>query len=216
MKKNPINQVEHHSRKERHYQGIASAPGILEGRIVIYMAVEQNIPLRTIDGREIASEMERFEKALLATQQELLEIKKHVFPALNAHEATLFDAHLLVLEDPALLKEVLELLHRERLNVEHVFDIVIKRFCESLNKKDSAYLRERILDIKDVSRRILNHLLGMLPNDFRLLLFCCGYIHLCTALDREVHHHQKTCNISRHCRFPEFPGYLQLYLPISP
>ncbi|KAB2643989.1 MAG: phosphoenolpyruvate--protein phosphotransferase [Verrucomicrobia bacterium] len=160
MKKKPINQVEHHSRKERHYQGIASAPGILEGRIVIYMAVEQNIPLRTIDGREIASEMERFEKALLATQQELLEIKKHVFPALNAHEATLFDAHLLVLEDPALLKEVLQLLHRERLNVEHVFDIVIKRFCESLNKRDSAYLRERILDIKDVSRRILNHLLG--------------------------------------------------------
>lgn len=160
MNQQSLTAPKRHSKKECCYQGIASAPGILVGKIMIYSAVEQNIPLHTIHEKDIASEMERFKKALLATQQELLEIKKHVFPSLNTHEATLFDAHLLVLEDPALLKEVLQLLHRERLNVEHVFDIVIKRFCESLNKKDSAYLRERIVDIKDVSRRILNHLLG--------------------------------------------------------
>ncbi len=160
MKHQPLIVVREDSKKERHYQGIAAAPGILEGKIMLHLAMEQSMPLRKIQKIDIASEMERFEKALRLTQQELLEIKKHVIPCLDAHEAALFDAHLLVLEDPDLLKEVLELLRRDLINVEHVFDIVIKQFCDSLNKKESSYLRERIVDIKDVSRRILNHLLG--------------------------------------------------------
>jgi len=160
MKHQSLTLVREDSKKERHYQGIAAAPGILEGKIMLHLAMEQSMPLRKIQKIDIASEMERFEKALRSTQQELLEIKKHVIPCLDAHEAALFDAHLLVLEDPDLLKEVLELLQRDLINVEHVFDIVIKQFCDSLNKKESSYLRERIVDIKDVSRRILNHLLG--------------------------------------------------------
>lgn len=161
MKHQPLILVSEHSKKERRYQGIAASPGMLEGKIMLHVAMEQNMPFRKIQKIEIPSEMERFEKALRSTQQELLEIKNYVIPSLEAHEATLFDAHLLVLEDPALLEEVLQLLQRDLLNVEHVFDIVMKRFCDNLNNNaESAYLRERIVDIKDVSSRILNHLLG--------------------------------------------------------
>ena len=103
MKHQPLIVVREDSKKERHYQGIAAAPGILEGKIMLHLAMEQSMPLRKIQKIDIASEMERFEKALRLTQQELLEIKKHVIPCLDAHEAALFDAHLLVLEAPDLL-----------------------------------------------------------------------------------------------------------------
>lgn len=160
MKHESLTVLSDHPKKERHYQGVAAAPGIVQGKIMLYLAAEQNMPFRKINEEEIEGEIRRFEKALLATQQELLEMKKHVVPSLGANEATLFDAHLLVLEDPALLKEVLHSLYRERLNIEHVFDAVIKRACENLSKTNNAYIRERTVDIEDVSRRILNHLLG--------------------------------------------------------
>ncbi len=147
-------------KKERHYQGIAASPGIVEGLLVLHSALEQRMPLRQIQTNEIATEMERFKKALQATREDLLEVKRSLLPALKSDEITLFDAHLLVLEDAALMKEVFDLLQEERLNIEHVFSTVVQRFCENLSKKESLYLRERVVDIKDVSGRILNHLLG--------------------------------------------------------
>jgi len=145
---------------ERHYQGIPVAPGIVEGKIFLYLPEEANVPCRKIKEEEISTEVQRFENALLATQQEIQEIKKGLTPSLGEAEISLFDAHLLVLEDPALLKEVLQLLHQERYNIEYVFDSIMKRSCKNLSKAEDAYLRERMVDIEDVSQRILHHLLG--------------------------------------------------------
>lgn len=146
-------------KAERHYQGVAVAPGIVEGHISIYMPLQEEIPLRQIREEEIAGEISRFEKALLATQQELLDIQKRMASSVAKSDVNLFDAHLLVLEDPTLLSEVLETLHQEKFNIEHVFNAVMQRSCRNLSNVDNPYLRERALDIEDVSRRILHHLL---------------------------------------------------------
>jgi phosphotransferase system enzyme I (PtsI) len=150
-------------KPERHYQGIAVAPGIVEGNISLYLPLQEKIPFRKIKEEEIKGEIERFEKALLATEQELLDIQKRMTSFVVPKEGNLFDAHLLVLEDPSLLKEVLRLLHQERFNIEFIFDAVMKRSYESLSKVENPYLRERAIDIEDVSRRILHHLLGKTP-----------------------------------------------------
>ncbi|MBX9742011.1 MAG: phosphoenolpyruvate--protein phosphotransferase [Chthoniobacterales bacterium] len=144
---------------ERHFQGIAVAPGIVEGPLSIYQPLKEEIPFYSITEQEIKDEIKRFKTALQATQQELLTIQKQLASSVTSSDMNLFDAHLLVLEDPSLLSEILELLHQEKLNIEHIFNTVMQRSCSNLSKVENPYLRERALDIEDVSRRILHHLL---------------------------------------------------------
>src|SRR3990167_10587593 len=145
---------------ERLYQGIAVAPGIAEGIVFKYLPNEQAIPVREISEAEVDNEMKRFEEARCATQSEILDIKKRMAQSIGVTDASLFDAHLLLLEDPILLKEVHQSLCKELLNIEHIFHSIVKRSCTHFNQIKNAYLRERAIDIEDVSRRLLHHLLG--------------------------------------------------------
>ncbi len=145
---------------ERRYQGIAVAPGIAEGQLFLHVPHPEEIPFRTINGEEIPHEITRFKNALLETRRELQEIQRRITESVGVADATVFDAHLLLLEDPGLLKETLESLEQKRHNIEHIFNDVIKRTCQALQKTKNSYLRERTIDIQDVSRRILRHLLG--------------------------------------------------------
>lgn len=150
-------------KPERHFQGVPVAPGIVEGPISIYYPLKEEVPLRPITEEEIEGEIARFKTALLATQQELLDIQKRIASSITSSDINLFDAHLLVLEDPSLLNEILESLRQEKLNIEHIFNTVMQRSCHNLSKVENPYLRERALDIEDVSRRILHHLLKRPP-----------------------------------------------------
>ena len=145
---------------ERRYQGVAVAPGIAEGRLFLHVLHPEEIPFRKIEEKEIPNEIQRFKNALLETQHELQEIQRRITESVGAADATVFDAHLLLLEDPELIKETLESLQQKRHNIEHIFNDVIKRICQALRKTKNSYLRERTIDIQDVSRRILRHLLG--------------------------------------------------------
>ena len=147
-------------KPERRYQGIAVAPGIAEGTLFLHALHPEEIPFRKIEEHDIANEIKRFEEALCATQQEILEIQQRVTEEVGPSDATVFDAHLLILEDPGLLKEVFQTLHSDRHNIEHIFNNVVQRSCQKLSKAENSYLRERTLDIEDVARRILYHLLG--------------------------------------------------------
>lgn len=147
-------------KAERSYQGVAVAPGIVEGTVFLHLPITEEIPFRKIEEKEVAREVRRFEEAILTTQQEILEIQQRITSLIGESNASLFDAHLLVMEDPMLMKEVMESLERDRCNIEYVFDTVVKRSCKRLSKAEHAYLRERTLDIEDVSQRILHHLLG--------------------------------------------------------
>ncbi|MFI0347430.1 MAG: phosphoenolpyruvate--protein phosphotransferase [Chthoniobacterales bacterium] len=147
-------------KAERCYHGVAVAPGIVEGTVFLHLPATEKVPFRKIKEEEFSAEIKRFEEAILATQQELLEVQRRIASLIGESNANLFDAHLLVLEDPMLFQEVLESLERDRCNIEYIFDTVVKRSCKRLSKAEHAYLSERTLDIEDVSQRILHHLLG--------------------------------------------------------
>ncbi|MBM3856902.1 MAG: phosphoenolpyruvate--protein phosphotransferase, partial [Verrucomicrobia bacterium] len=176
---------------ERRYQGIAVAPGIAEGRLFLHVPHPEEIPFRKIDGEEIPIEIQRFKSALLETQRELQEIQRRITESVGAADATVFDAHLLLLEDPELIRETLESLQQKRYNIEHIFNDVIKRTCQALRKTKNSYLRERTIDIEDVSRRILRHLLGRniarshLPHEHPIIV-----AHSLTPSDAAMLHHE--------------------------
>ena len=146
--------------REKRFEGIAVAPGIARSPAVIHWVEEEEIPYRQISGSAIPEEIARFESALIATRGELLEMQQRIAEAIGTNDASIFDAHLLVVEDRTLIDEVLRSVESDRHNVEFAFHKVAERYCKSLSEIDDPYLRERVVDIEDVTRRVIRHLLG--------------------------------------------------------
>lgn len=148
------------SGEETLLKGLPLAPGIAEGKVMIHFHEEEAIPFRDLQEGELDAEVARFEAALLATRAELLALQERLSRSSSASDASIFDAHLLVLEDPSLIDEVLKGIRRERHNAEFVFQGVSHKFINTLASIDDPYLRERAVDLEDVARRVLRHLLG--------------------------------------------------------
>jgi len=146
--------------REQRFKGIAVAPGIARAPAVIHWVEEEEIPYRKIDEATIPEEIARFEAALIATRAELLEMQQKIAEAIGTNDASIFDAHLLVVEDRTLIDEVLRSVESELHNVEYAFHRVAEKYCKTLSEIDDPYLRERVVDIQDVTRRVIRHLLG--------------------------------------------------------
>jgi len=145
---------------EQRFTGIPVAPGIAHCAVMVQWEEDEEIALRKIEPHELPEEIARFESALIATRAELLEIQQRIVNAIGSTDASIFDAHLLVVEDRTLIDEVLRNLDRERCNVEYIFHQVAEKYCRTLAQIDDPYLRERVVDIEDVTRRVIRHLLG--------------------------------------------------------
>jgi phosphotransferase system enzyme I (PtsI) len=145
---------------EQVFQGMAVAPGIAEGKVLLHFQEEESIPFRDLIEEELDAEVSRFEGALLATRKELMELQERLSETTGAGDASIFDAHLLVLEDPSLIDEVLKGIRIGKHNAEFAFQSVTHRFAKNLASIDDPYLRERAVDLEDVSRRVIRHLLG--------------------------------------------------------
>ena len=118
---------------------------------------------------QVPDEIGRFETALILTRMQILEMQQRIAESIGAKDAAIFDAHLLVVEDRTLIDEVLRKLETDLCNVEWVFQEVATRYAETLNKIDDPYLRERALDIQDVTKRVIRNLQGKAPKTFLTL-----------------------------------------------
>jgi phosphotransferase system enzyme I (PtsI) len=145
---------------EQRFHGVGVSPGIARGTIFVYRPEEAAPEPDPIEEAEIPSEIQRFEAALLATRGQILELQEKIVQSIGAKDASIFDAHLLVVEDRTLIDEVLRTLARDKVNVEYVFKTVADRYARTLSEIDDPYLRERALDIHDVTRRVINNLMG--------------------------------------------------------
>ena len=146
--------------KEVILTGIPAAGGISIGRAYLLDSEEFVIPRRKIKPDEVDSEISRFNKCLIQTRRELLEIKNKILDEMGFEHAEIFSAHLLVIEDPILINDVISRIEKERLAAESVFLDVMKKYINVLSKTNDEYLRERVSDINDVGKRVLRNLLG--------------------------------------------------------
>ncbi len=154
---------------ERVLIGIAASPGICHGPAVLFSEGQIDIPFYSVSSEQVASETERLEMAIIATREEIIQIRKKVSATLGEGEALIFDAHLMVLEDNALISEVLQYLNERKHNIEHCFHQVVNRYINFFKNIEDEYLRERVSDIRDVERRVLNNLLGKKHADKEIL-----------------------------------------------
>ena len=154
------------TREERRFHGVAAAPGIAYGPAHVFKMETDDLVRYHIEPAKITDEIARFESALIQTRVQILEMQQQIAEAIGAKDAGIFDAHLLVVEDQTLIDEVLRKLEADLCNVEFVFQEVANRYVESLSKIDDPYLRERALDIQDVTRRVIRNLQGKSPRPF--------------------------------------------------
>lgn len=145
---------------EQVFRGIPVSGGVARGRILILGKPNESIPRYEVSEEEVAGEVDRLEAALVQTRLELLEVQHEVEAAMGSKDASIFDAHLLVLEDRTLIDEVVRLLRSQRWNVEQAFYEVSERYAKALGAIADDYLRERAVDMRDVTGRILDHLQG--------------------------------------------------------
>jgi phosphoenolpyruvate-protein phosphotransferase (PTS system enzyme I) len=140
--------------------GIAASNGIAYGRAFPFVQDDLDVPHYKVDPSKHREEIERFERALVATRHEIAKVHAEVEKNLGPDEARIFDAHLLVLEDQALIGETIREFEQTSMNIETCFMGVSHRYVEVFEKIDDDYLRERVSDIRDVTRRLLANLLG--------------------------------------------------------
>src|SRR5207249_4173203 len=147
-------------QQEKRFHGVGVSPGIARGTVFVHRPDDEEPPIRKISDDEIPQEIARFEAALIATRAQILEMQQRISEAIGTKDAGIFDAHLLVVEDRTLIDEVIRTLERDKCNVEHAFLQVGNRYAKTLSEIDDPYLRERALDIHDVTRRVIHNLLG--------------------------------------------------------
>ncbi|MGQ3381023.1 phosphoenolpyruvate--protein phosphotransferase [Priestia endophytica] len=144
-------------------QGIAASEGI-----AIAKAFRLENPELTVEKQSIADfeqELLRFDKAVAKSGVELEAIKEHARKELGEDKADIFAAHLLVLSDPELINPIKNKIQNEQVNAEFALNEVTLMFVSMFESMDNEYMKERAADIRDVTKRVLAHLLGVtIPN----------------------------------------------------
>jgi phosphotransferase system enzyme I (PtsI) len=157
---------ENNPRKEVRFRGAGVSPGIARGVVHVVRDDLDDVARYHIDSSQVANEIGRFEAALIQTRMQILEMQQKIAESIGAKDAAIFDAHLLVVEDRTLIDEVLRKLEADLCNVEWVFQEVATNYAKTLSKIDDPYLRERALDIEDVTRRVIRNLQGKAAKSF--------------------------------------------------
>ncbi|MBQ8445067.1 MAG: phosphoenolpyruvate--protein phosphotransferase [Opitutales bacterium] len=149
-------------KQEFRLQGVGCSPGVVRGKAFVFLqrSVEE-IPCYKIEPASREAEVRRFEKALESTRAQIAGLAEDVRSRGAAAEADIFDAHLLVLDDPAIVGETLKAMSATGLNAEHCFNSTARRYIEFFSGLEDDYLKERVSDIRDVTQRVLKNLLGV-------------------------------------------------------
>ncbi|EJT6774601.1 phosphoenolpyruvate--protein phosphotransferase [Listeria innocua] len=144
-------------------KGIAASDGIAIAKA--YLLVEPDLSYEKTEVTDVESEVKRFESALEVSRTELSTIREKAAKDLGEDKAQIFDAHLLVLNDPDLTGPIEESIKNAKTNAETALQETTDMFIGMFESMDNEYMRERAADIKDVRKRVLSHLLGVtIPN----------------------------------------------------
>ncbi len=146
---------------EKVFRGIPVSGGVCRGKILVLGKAKPTITKRQMTNGQLPAEVNRLEKALVQTREQILGVQRKVIAGMGAQEGSIFDAHLLVLEDRTLLDEVIRVIQESKVNAEYAFHTVAERYAATLAAIEDDYLRERATDMRDVTQRVLNNLIGV-------------------------------------------------------
>ncbi|MDR1522086.1 MAG: phosphoenolpyruvate--protein phosphotransferase [Streptococcaceae bacterium] len=149
-------------------KGIGASDGIAVAKV--YLFVQPDLSFKRINVADIDQEKARFEAALRASTNDLKAIRKKAAQLLKEVEAQVFDAHLMILADPVMTDEIKAKIQEEKVNAESALKDITGGYIKIFeNMDDNVYMKDRAADIRDVTKRILAHLLGVTLPDMTMI-----------------------------------------------
>ena len=139
-------------------RGIIASPGIRIGKAFVYKGNKIIIPKYTLKDNEVEAELERYNRALEKTKKEIQAIQSQIAAKLSGEMSDIFTSHLMVLEDPKLDERTRETIRKEKRNSEWVLNDISLELVNSLGTIEDEYFRERIIDLSDISKRLISNL----------------------------------------------------------
>ncbi|MFC7338887.1 phosphoenolpyruvate--protein phosphotransferase [Haloferula chungangensis] len=106
---------------------------------------------------DVEFEKQRFSAALERTKEQLTELQKRIESISGEKDSQIFEAHLMMLEDRAIVDKVNEAIANRGQNAEFALYAVAQNFLEAMRRVPDPYLRERTADIEDVCQRVLRN-----------------------------------------------------------
>ncbi|WP_239617254.1 phosphoenolpyruvate--protein phosphotransferase [Cohnella mopanensis] len=150
-------------------QAIGASQGIAIGKSFVLPHWEWELPDQKIELADLAKEFDRLYEGIRRSKTEINQMKTELDEVVGSEEASIFDAHLAILEDPVFMNEIQGIIQRQYKVAEVAVKEAIDHFVTMFDLLDDEYMKERALDIKDVGNRLLKHLLGApdisLPED---------------------------------------------------
>ncbi len=141
-------------------QGIGVSPGVAVGPVFVLAEETMHVPERDIGHDDVLAEIARFEESLIETRKQIRQIQEALKEQTQSQDASILDAHLMVLDDRTFIEEVVLNVKHELKNIEWVVQKASDKYASVLDKVEDDYLRERVADVKDVGRRIIRNLVG--------------------------------------------------------
>ncbi|HRW23535.1 MAG TPA: phosphoenolpyruvate--protein phosphotransferase [Spirochaetia bacterium] len=144
----------------RTLQGLPASPGIAIGPAFMFLDDEEpTIPRYAIAESELDAEWDRFVVAVGKAKDDVGALRDRAVREMGQEHGAIFDSHLVMLEDPDLLESIEESLRSSLLNMEWIVHQYAQAIVKRLEGLDDPVLQERTVDVHDITRRILNHLM---------------------------------------------------------
>lgn len=148
------------AKEEKILRGIGVSPGVVVGPAFVLASDSTSVAEWDIGTDDVEVEISRFEESLIKTRAQILSIQENLVGRAKGSDVALLDAHLMVLDDRTFLEDVISGISQNRKNAESVIRRISQKHIDILSAVDDDYLRERVADIKDVTRRVINNLSG--------------------------------------------------------
>lgn len=139
--------------------GIGVSDGISIGKVFKYNQAELVITKETIS--DVEKEKKLLNYSISTSIDELKKLGEKTAETMDKETAAIFDAHIEILKDPELSKAAAKKIEEEHVNADFAFKSISDNFVEIFEAMDNEYFRERALDIKDVTKRVLMHIQGI-------------------------------------------------------
>jgi phosphoenolpyruvate-protein phosphotransferase (PTS system enzyme I) len=150
-----------HSNEEVTWKGIPVSDGVAEACVHVLRDAFDEPAQIPISAEEVNAQLQRLDEALHATRNEILELQRRMAEHEQDSEAAdIFETHLLLLDDVSVLEHVRRTVRNKLLNVDAVYHQLMRKHIDALRGVDDPYLRERYIDLKDVTQRVMRHLRG--------------------------------------------------------
>ena len=142
-----------------HIKGIGASAGIAVAKAFVMETPSFDIPSHKVE--DVAAEKARFQDAIAQSKKELEAIREHTLRELGPDKAEIFSAHLLIVEDPEIVSQVNDKIESENMNAAKALDEVAQTMIMIFESMDNEYMRERAADVRDVTKRVMAHILGV-------------------------------------------------------